>query len=97
MARGSQENEVANATPITRVNLRQMRSGPSFQNVVLRDGDTVFVLRMENIHLSGQVRNPGTYALRRGTTTVSQGLALAGGVTPSRRDLTRRDRPECQR
>lgn len=82
IGRGSPEDEEPNATPVTRVNLRQMRGGPSFQNVALRDGDTVFVLRTENIYLSGQVRNPGTYALRQGTTTVSHGLALAGGVTP---------------
>ena len=54
-----------NTTPVTRVNLSQMRNGASLQNVVLRDGDTVFVLRAGNIYVAGQViRNQGTYARR---------------------------------
>ena len=31
--------------------------------------------------MSGQVENPGTYAMHRDTTTVSQELARAGGFT----------------
>ena len=44
-------------------------------------GDTVFVLKAENIYVFGQVKNPGAYPLQQDVTTVLQGLALAGGVT----------------
>jgi polysaccharide export outer membrane protein len=49
--------------------------------VALRSGDTVFVLRAENVYVFGQVKNPGAYPLRQKNTTVLQALSLAGGVT----------------
>ena len=79
--RASPEARNSGAAAVTRVNLGQTGNGVFAENVALKDGDTVFVLRAENIHLSGQVRNPGAYWLQRDNTTVSQGLALAGGVT----------------
>ena len=78
---GSPEAQVPNASLVTRVNLHELQNGASSENVALKDGDTVFVLRAENIYLFGQVRNPGAYLLHHDTTTVLQGLALAGGVT----------------
>ena len=78
---GSLDAKAPNATPVTRVNLHELQNGVSSENVALKDGDTVFVLRAENIYLFGQVRNPGAYLLRHDTTTVLQGLSLAGGVT----------------
>jgi polysaccharide export outer membrane protein len=67
---------------VTRVNLRELQNGAFSQNVALKDGDTVFVLRAENIYVFGQVRNPGAYPLQQDVVTVLlQGLALAGGVT----------------
>ena len=78
---GSPEAQVPNASLVTRVNLHELQNGASSENVALKDGDTVFVLRAENIYLFGQVRNPGAYLLHHDTTTVLQGLALAGGIT----------------
>jgi len=52
------------------------------QNVELRDGDTIFVPRAEEIFVFGEVRNPGSYPIKTGTT-VLQALSLAGGVTPN--------------
>lgn len=66
---------------VIRVNLRELQNGAFAQNVALKGGDTVFVLRAENIYVFGQVRNPGAYALPSDVTTVLQGLSLAGGVT----------------
>jgi polysaccharide export outer membrane protein len=77
----SPEARNADAAGVTRVNVGQRGNDVFAQNVALKDGDTVFVLRAENIYLSGQVKNPGAYWLQRDNTTVSQGLALAGGVT----------------
>jgi len=66
---------------VLRVDLRELENGDLTQNVPLRNGDTIFVLRAENVYVFGQVRNPGAYPLRQKNTTVLQALSLAGGVT----------------
>ena len=71
----------ASGAPVVRVNLRELQNGAFQQNVQLNGGDTVFVLKAENIYVFGQVKNPGAYPLQQDVTTVLQGLALAGGVT----------------
>lgn len=65
---------------IIRVDLGQLQRGDLSKNVVLRNGDTIFVPRAENFFVFGQVRSPGQYVARRGTT-VMQALSLAGGIT----------------
>src|SRR4051812_39288099 len=64
-----------------RVDLRDLQNGTAAGNVVLRDGDTVFVPRAESIYVFGQVKNPGAYPLQQRSTTILQALSLAGGVT----------------
>src|SRR5687768_6574915 len=71
----------ASGAPVVRVNLRELQNGAFSQNVQLAGGDTVFVLKAENIYVFGKVKNPGAYPLQQDVTTVLQGLALAGGVT----------------
>ena len=66
---------------VVRVNLRELENGGFSQNVVLRDGDTIFVPRAESVYVFGQVKSPGAYGLQQKNTTVLQALALAGGVT----------------
>jgi polysaccharide export outer membrane protein len=66
---------------VQRVNLRALENGSLAQNMILRDGDTVFVPRAESIYVFGQVKNPGAYALQQMNTTVLQALSLAGGIT----------------
>jgi polysaccharide export outer membrane protein len=70
-----------------RVNLESLQRGGTAQNVALRGGDTISVPRAETVFVSGQVRAPGEYVIRR-MTTVRQALAVAGGVTD--RGSTRR-------
>lgn len=65
-----------------RASIRDLESGSLRQNVELRDGDTIFVPRAEEIFVFGEVRNPGSYPIKAGTT-VLQALSLAGGVTPN--------------
>jgi polysaccharide biosynthesis/export protein len=65
---------------VSRVVLNDLQAGAAAANVLLQNGDTVFVPRAENMFVFGQVRNPGSYALRS-DTTVLQALSLAGGVT----------------
>jgi polysaccharide export outer membrane protein len=75
------------------VDLRALQNGAATLNIVLRDGDTISVLRAESVYVLGQVKNPNAYALQQKNTTVLQALSLAGGVTDrgsmSRIKLTR--------
>lgn len=74
------------AADTMRVNLRELerdvQAGKLARNVVLVDGDTIYVPREDpnRIYVSGEVRNPGAFSVPDGTTVV-QALALAGGVT----------------
>ena len=64
-----------------RVDLYDLLKGQSMQsNVVLRDGDTIFVPKSEPAFISGFVQAPGPIHVRR-DTTVLQALSMAGGVT----------------
>ncbi|MEW6320183.1 MAG: polysaccharide biosynthesis/export family protein [Acidobacteriota bacterium] len=69
----------ANAT-VVRVNLEDVKAGKLESNIVLQDGDTIFVPPAERFYVSGHVRNPGSYVLQRGMT-VQQAIAVAGGLT----------------
>lgn len=70
----------AGASDVIRVDLKQLQVTATSGNVLLRDGDTVFVPRAESMFVFGQVKNPGSYTIR-GDTTVLQALSLAGGLT----------------
>jgi polysaccharide export outer membrane protein len=70
----------ADPSQAVHVNLKNLQTGANTQNVVLRDGDTVFVSRAESVYVFGFVRTPGAYPLQ-GDTTVLQALSLAGGIT----------------
>jgi polysaccharide export outer membrane protein len=71
---------------VLRVNLRELEKdverGTLTRNLVLRDGDTIFLPRTDptRAFVTGQVRSPGAYSITEGTT-VLQALALAGGPT----------------
>lgn len=78
---GSIEAAEKSGIPVRRAHLRELQSGSFSQNVQLAGGDTVFVLKAENIYVFGEVKNPGAYPLQQDVVTVLQGLALAGGVT----------------
>jgi polysaccharide export outer membrane protein len=63
-----------------RVNIKDLQVGKAGQDVVLRDGDTIFVPKAQTFYITGQVKNPGQYVLDPGMT-VTQAIALAGGLT----------------
>lgn len=65
---------------VLRVSLADLQSGRSASNVILQDGDTIFVPTASRIFVTGHVKNPGAYVLR-GRLTVQQAIALAGGLT----------------
>ena len=68
------------STETVRVNLRTLESGDLSRNILLRDGDTIFVPRAEVVYVFGEVRAPGSYPIQDGMT-VLQALSLAGGST----------------
>ena len=78
--------DMSAATDVMRVNLRELEkdleSGELSRNVVLEDGDTIYVPRFDptRLYVSGEVRNPGAYSVPEGTT-VLQAMTLAGGPT----------------
>jgi polysaccharide export outer membrane protein len=71
------------ATPdnrTTRVNLADLQSGKILNNVMLREGDTIFIPKAERFFVTGHVRTPGAYTYERGMT-VLQAISLAGGLS----------------
>jgi polysaccharide biosynthesis/export protein len=64
----------------TRVNLSDLQSGKILNNVMLREGDTVFIPKAERFFVTGHVRTPGAYTYERGMT-VLQAISLAGGLS----------------
>jgi polysaccharide export outer membrane protein len=71
---------VAPGAEVTRVDIKDLQIGSPGSNIMLRDGDTIFLPRAESVYVFGHVKNPGSYAVLR-DTTVLQALSLAGGVT----------------
>jgi polysaccharide export outer membrane protein len=62
------------------VDVRELEAGVLAHNLVLRDGDAVFVSKAQPVTITGHVRNVGAYTIESGST-VEQALALAGGLT----------------
>jgi polysaccharide export outer membrane protein len=78
--------ESAGDAEVFRINLRELEKdverGSLSRNMILRDGDTVFVPRTDptRVFVSGHVHTPGAYSIAEGTTVI-QALAFAGGAT----------------
>lgn len=62
------------------VNLKDLLLGKVGQDILLQDGDTVFVPKAQQFYITGQVKNPGQYILDPGMT-VLQAISVAGGLT----------------
>jgi polysaccharide biosynthesis/export protein len=62
-----------------RINMTELQSGRA-QNILLADGDTVFVPKAEMVFVTGYVRNAGPFLHEVGMT-VSRAISMAGGVT----------------
>jgi polysaccharide export outer membrane protein len=74
-ARRRQEN-------ILKINLKAALGGDTSQNIQIRNGDSIIVLKMPYFFVLGEVKNPGKYNLEEGTT-VLMGISMAGGLTPN--------------
>ena len=85
-AKGPLMPDAAGDANVIRVNLRELEKdvehGQLSRNVLLEDGDTIFVPRVDRnrIYVTGQVKLPAAYSVPEGTT-VMQAISLAGGFT----------------
>ena len=65
---------------ILRISYDDLREGRLRSNIVLQDGDTLFIPEAERFYVTGYVRSPGAYPLKP-NMTVQQAIAQAGGLT----------------
>jgi len=68
------------AAEVVRINIEDLREGRMNANVILQDGDTLFVPLADLYYVTGFVRTPGQYPLRA-NMTVQQAIAAAGGIS----------------
>ena len=68
------------AAEVTRVSMDEIREGRVTANLLLQDGDTIFVPQADRYYVTGFVKSPGSFVLQPGMT-VQQALAVAGGLT----------------
>jgi protein involved in polysaccharide export with SLBB domain len=74
-----EEAEVRKAD-IIRVNLREALAGDPAHNIIIQNGDSIVLPRMQYFFALGEVRTPGRYNLERGTNLLNA-LTIAGGPT----------------
>ena len=65
---------------IVHLNIREIEDGDLSQNVAIRDGDTIFIPKVDRFFVIGMVRNAGSYPLER-NMTVLQAISTAGGIS----------------
>ena len=75
---GTDPSAIPKAAP-ERISMAELQSGRA-QNIILSDGDTVFVPKAETFFVTGYVRNGGPF-LHDASMTVSRAISMAGGVT----------------
>lgn len=68
------------AAEVMKINLDDLREGRLQANVILQDGDTLFVPQADLFYVTGFVRTPGQYPLRS-NMSVQQAIAAAGGLS----------------
>jgi polysaccharide export outer membrane protein len=75
------QRESEDAEKIIVIDLRALiDKGDISQNVMLQDGDTVFVSRSGMCYITGEVKEPGTYPCGEDSTVLKL-VALSGGFT----------------
>ena len=62
-----------------RVDLKALLEGASAENLVLQNGDTVFIPKVTSVFVLGEVLRPGAYALEKDTNPI-EAVTLAGGL-----------------
>ena len=65
---------------ILRINREELSEGKLQANIILQDGDTIFVPTAEKFYVMGFVKQPGQFVLQP-NMTVRQAISVAGGLT----------------
>ncbi len=68
------------AAEVMRVSMDDLREGRITANLLLQDGDTIFVPQADKFYVTGFVKSPGSFVLVP-NMTVQQAIAVAGGLT----------------
>jgi len=68
------------AAEVMRVSMDDLREGRSTANLLLQDGDTLFIPAADKFYVTGFVRSPGAFVLVP-NMTVRQAIAVAGGLS----------------
>lgn len=66
---------------IIRIDLKKLvEEGDTTQNILIRDGDSIFISKMEKIYVTGKVKAAGSYPYEEGLTVI-KAVTNAGGLT----------------
>jgi polysaccharide export outer membrane protein len=68
------------AAATMRVSLRKLLDGDPTDNLLLQNGDTVFIPKAASFFVQGEVRKPGAYPLEK-ETSAQDAITVAGGLT----------------
>lgn len=68
------------AAEVMRVKMSDLQEGRITANLLLQDGDTLFIPSADKFYVTGFVRSPGSFVLVP-NMTVRQAIAVAGGFT----------------
>ncbi len=68
------------AAEVMRVSMDDLREGRGTANLLLQDGDTLFIPAADKFYVTGFVRSPGSFVLVP-NMTVRQAIAVAGGLS----------------
>jgi polysaccharide export outer membrane protein len=63
-----------------RLNLKKLLDGDASENLVLENGDTIYIPKQTSFFVLGEVKKPGAFALEKETSAL-EALTLAGGFT----------------
>ncbi len=63
-----------------RVSLRKLLDGDNADNLLLENGDTIFLPKAASFFIQGEVRKPGSYPLEKDTNAL-EAITVAGGLT----------------
>ena len=74
--------KIGSGSSILRLDLRKIQAGDVKENIVLEDGDMMFVPKAQAFFVLGEVTKAGTFPLDK-ETSVLEGVTLAGGFSNS--------------
>jgi polysaccharide export outer membrane protein len=71
----------ATGNTIRRLSIEKIQAGDSSENILVEDGDTIFIPKQNAFFVLGEVKSPGTFALEKDGTTILEAVTIAGGFT----------------